>query len=115
MLVIPGPPVSKGRPIFTRGHAITPRKTREAQERIAHLARHAGMTPLAGECAMICRFFMPTRRKVDTDNLLKLLLDSMNGIAYADDSQVSRLEASRHYCPECPRTEVEVWPLAEEE
>ena len=38
----------------------------------------------------------PTGRP-DVDNLAKGVMDALNGIAYADDSQIVRLTASKHY------------------
>jgi Holliday junction resolvase RusA-like endonuclease len=39
-------------------------------------------------------------KKPDTDNLLKAVLDGLNGIAWADDSQVIRVSASKEYSTE---------------
>jgi Holliday junction resolvase RusA-like endonuclease len=39
-------------------------------------------------------------KKPDTDNLLKAVLDGLNGIAWADDSQVIRVCASKEYSTE---------------
>lgn len=41
-------------------------------------------------------FIMP-QRKPDLDNVLKAVLDAMNGVVYADDSAVTHVAASRHY------------------
>ena len=43
--------------------------------------------------------------KVDCDNLAKIILDSLNEIAYKDDAQVSRLTVRKLYS-EKPRVEV---------
>ena len=37
------------------------------------------------------------QRKPDLDNVLKALLDAMNGVVYGDDVQVAKVVASRHY------------------
>jgi len=44
-------------------------------------------------------------KKVDCDNLAKVILDSLNGIAYRDDGQVSELAVRKLYGHE-PRVEV---------
>lgn len=36
-------------------------------------------------------------KKPDCDNIAKMILDSLNGIAYADDSQVTSLRVSKQY------------------
>ena len=46
----------------------------------------------------------PTK-KPDIDNIEKIILDSLNGIAYKDDSQVVESNTSKHYA-EKPRVEV---------
>lgn len=35
--------------------------------------------------------------KPDTDNIAKSILDSLNGIAYKDDKQVTRLTVEKRY------------------
>ena len=52
---------------------------------------------------------MPTK-KPDTDNIAKIVLDSLNGIAYPDDSQVVDLQVLKRYC-ENPRVELEIYPI----
>ena len=46
----------------------------------------------------------PTR-KPDLDNIAKSILDSLNGIAWQDDSQIVNIWISKHYDEE-PHTEV---------
>jgi Holliday junction resolvase RusA-like endonuclease len=36
-------------------------------------------------------------RKPDADNIAKAILDSLNGIAYADDSQIYRMTVTKRY------------------
>ena len=45
------------------------------------------------------RFVRPGRGKMggDLDNLVKLMLDALNHVAYADDSQISDLHAVKRY------------------
>lgn len=35
--------------------------------------------------------------KPDTDNIAKIILDSLNGIAYDDDRQITELTVNKHY------------------
>ena len=50
---------------------------------------------------------VPHTKKCDCDNLAKSILDSLNGIAYDDDSQVCRLIVEKIY-GENPRVEVKL-------
>jgi Holliday junction resolvase RusA-like endonuclease len=42
-------------------------------------------------------FFQGTRARKDIDNMVKLVLDSLNGVAWTDDVQVSVVLARRVY------------------
>lgn len=44
-------------------------------------------------------------KKPDSDNIAKIICDSLNGIAYKDDSQVAHLEIEKYYAEEA-RVEV---------
>lgn len=51
----------------------------------------------------------PTK-KPDLDNVAKIVLDSLNGIAYSDDSQIVKLNVEKHYS-ENPRVEVTLYEV----
>ncbi len=51
--------------------------------------------------------------KPDADNVLKIICDSLNGIAYDDDKQVARAIIIKHYDTE-PRVEVVIGSLYEQ-
>lgn len=46
------------------------------------------------------------RRKRDIDNFNKLILDAGTGILWEDDSQITKLTITKHYCKENPRIEL---------
>lgn len=120
---IPGIPVAKGRPrLTTRGgfaHAYTPEKTRVAETIIRMVARKYFPTPLTGPLTLSVEFYLPFpkreknldgrahTKRPDITNLLKTVEDAMNGIAYADDSQLAYVYASKFYSGN-PRTVVHV-------
>lgn len=77
--------------------------------------------PLKGKIKLVIIFFMPIpkgsskmrdgewhTKKPDLDNCVKLILDSMNGIVFEDDSQVCMLIAMKGY-GEVPRTEITIF------
>ena len=47
----------------------------------------------------------PCLTKPDTDNILKIVMDSLNGIAYMDDKQIYKSSIYKTYGPE-PRLEI---------
>ncbi len=51
--------------------------------------------PLRESVAVTISVMPPDRRRRDLDNLLKLLLDAMNGILWSDDSQIDDLHIVR--------------------
>lgn len=88
--VVPGDPVSKARPRVTRhGNTYTPKSTRDAEERVraAYLQLHE-RTSFSGRVKVTLLFRRYERHGRDADNLIKTVLDALNGVAYADDSQV---------------------------
>ncbi len=134
-LIVPGDPVGKGRPRFTRsGIAFTPAKTRnhEAYIRALFVAKYPGFELLDGPLEMeivVCfpipksatkkrrqdmlwQREMPTK-KPDVDNLVKVFADALNGLAYRDDSQIVSLAIVKQYS-NTPQTEVKVRPVGEE-
>lgn len=88
--VIPGEPVPKARPRVGRsGHAYTPERTRKAEQRVAFIAKAAAIGgPLSGALHVELEFALGTRRRVDWDNLSKLVCDACNGVLWADDAQI---------------------------
>lgn len=133
---IQGAPSGKGRPRFFNGHAVTPEKTRTYEALIRYEASHAiERMVVKPDFTAVCRvgirayFEVPqsySRKKrnqiaesgtmqvrpgkPDLDNIIKAVLDGMNGIVYRDDVQVVRLTAEKCWCEgeEMPRVEVTV-------
>lgn len=127
--VIPGPPKGKGRPRFCswggHAHVHTPDDTIVYENLVRVMyAEQVGSTRLEPPIHAEITGFFPipkswSRRKaasaeagelehiskIDCDNLAKIVLDALNGIAYADDAQVSRLSVSKIYSSE-PRVVV---------
>lgn len=105
--VIEGVPVPKGRPRFSArtGRAYTPAKTLTAE---AWVAQHFKLQnigagdppyiPMPATVRVILVFRVPseitdTVGVADLDNLVKLVLDALNGLAWEDDRQVVTLRA----------------------
>jgi len=120
--VINGTPVGKKRPRVTRTGTYTPKQTSLQETRVKLLAKEAGLTaPSRGpvKVALSIVYKRPKRMpkdrswpscRPDGDNVEKLILDSLNGIAYTDDSQVTDCSWSRRYTvgQEEPHTRVSV-------
>lgn len=121
---INGQPVGKGRPKFSgrysnTRHAYTPRKTREYEENVkAVFLSRFGVLPFGEDARlrievhawyqipkskpkqvkenMRLEIIRPTV-KPDLDNVIKIIMDALNGVAYPDDKQVVEMLAIKRY------------------
>lgn len=113
--------IGKGRPKFSTvgGYpkAYTPKKTKQQEELIKYeFIRQAGPNYTNRECPVYVSIEVGYRipkstskkktaemlenydivlKKPDLDNVVKLILDALNGIAYRDDSQIIALDATK--------------------
>lgn len=116
---VEGEPVSKSRARFTkRGSktfAYTPEKTKAGEERVAWTYRSSVKgVPTDPEVAyrVEAHFFNGTRQRRDIDNMVKLILDGLNGVAWIDDNQVTQIEARKSYVAKADaRTEVSIYEV----
>lgn len=99
---VSGKPMPKQRPRLSQyGKAYTPKATREYERKVAIIAKDAVLsagewdTNLEYSVAITASF--ADRRHGDIDNILKAVLDAMNGIVYNDDKQVRAMSISRLY------------------
>ena len=110
-LTVPGQPVSKARPRLGHGHTYTPRKTKDAEGRVAAYlkASYPHVRPTGyGQFAVYLAFYLKGAPRLDIDNLLKLILDSLNGRVWLDDNQVAVVHAQKYLHADSPRTEVSI-------
>lgn len=111
-LVIYGKPVGKARPRFGRNKGtgkvvtFTPRETKNYEQTIATTAQVAmfGKTLLEGPLKVELRVFFfhakktgPHVSRPDLDNVVKAILDGLNGVVFKDDAAVAMLLASKQY------------------
>ena len=126
---IPGDPVAKGRPKFTRtGFAYTPQKTARYENlvRLAYAGEYPDRNPSesAVSISIVSTFPVPAswpkkkkllaimekifkKSRPDLDNLIKSVCDGLNEVAWKDDAQIFELYACKKY-GEVPKTEVEI-------
>ena len=119
-LEIPGTPVPKARPRFTRhGRAYTPRSTRQYEDDLRILARQrrGADKPFDGPLHVeVTAYFSPPQSwpkwkkdrvtghgtfiactvKPDIDNLGKII-DGLNGIVWHDDAQITDMRIAKRY------------------
>ena len=116
-----GEPASKARPRFdhrgSKSHAYTPSKTKAAEARVAQeflkVAKKKG-TDSEKTYGISAHFYNGTRQRRDVDNMLKLILDGLNGWAFPDDSQVVEVIGRKSIVPKSEaRTEVTLYKIGE--
>lgn len=117
---ISGKPIPKARPRLGKfGNVYTPKRTKDYEELVQKMfLEHGGIRKrkMTAPVHVKMYFYMPIPAKnkgqqrlgsegvygtrpgpslarPDIDNLVKAVLDGLNGFAFADDSQVFRLEA----------------------
>lgn len=113
---VDGKPQGKGRPRFARNVVYTPKQTLEYEKLIASC--YSGDMLQGPLFVDITAFFSvpksyskamktaikngeitPTK-KPDADNIGKVVMDALNGVAYEDDKQVIDLRVSKKYSSE---------------
>lgn len=126
-----GEPVGKGRPRFSRAgkfvHTYTPEKTRDYEQRVAQLYRVTGGKSIGAQPVLLVinAFFAvpksaskkareamlsgetPCMKKPDADNIIKCIADALNGVAYDDDKQITKVLFSKQYS-DSPRVEITI-------
>lgn len=117
---VPGAPAPKQRPRRARhGRFYTPRPTTQAEDRVQAAARSAWAgrytKPHTGFVVLEAVFWLPSKRRVDLDNLVKLVTDALMPYVLADDSQIWGLAAHKAFSRHDPRTEVRIYTLATHE
>ena len=97
---IPGEPVSKARAklrVLPNGKvtSYTPSGTVAAEREIALIAKAHGARPTADlDFRVTMTFRLGSWQRRDIDNLMKLVLDALTGVVWADDSQVRSVTAT---------------------
>ena len=130
-LMIPGEPCAKQRPRLGKGFTYTPAKTVNYETLVKQLYILQRKEHLDGPLKMTVKAFFsipksaskknrekmlqgiirPTKRP-DVSNVIKIIEDALNGLAYRDDSQIVRVVGEKYYS-DSPRVEVEICSLSE--
>lgn len=102
---VDGEPISKARARFTnyksKTRAYTPERTRVGEERVLaaflQVAKPTHDTEVA--FGVEVEFLHQTGQRRDIDNMLKLILDALNKVAWPDDVQVTSISANKRRVP----------------
>lgn len=125
-----GVPMVKKRPraSMRNGHAVvyTPKDTVNYENLVRYTYQSDVGERLTGAIEMTVKAYFPIPKSIskkkheimatekepclvhrDVDNVCKLLMDSINGVAFDDDKQIYKLTGEKYYS-ENPRVEVEL-------
>lgn len=114
-----GEPISKSRARFTkRGSKMvsyTPQKTMDGEKAIAAAfltVTNKRSTDAEATYAVHAHFINGTRQRRDVDNMVKLILDGLNDVAWPDDNQVTEIAAKKSWATKAEaRTEVVIYRI----
>lgn len=89
---------------LTNGRMVQHQTVKAWKQAAAWTARASGFRPLAGPVAVratlhprMTKAGQASKVRLDADNALKLVLDALNGVAYADDKQAVEVTACIGY------------------
>lgn len=127
MIIVEGKIKGKARPRLFNGRAITPVDTVNYENwvRLCYQQQKGNYLEGSIRARIIAYYKVPKsytkkrvqaireeleypQKKPDIDNVAKIILDSLNKIAYEDDSQVVELTVLKRYTEEMERVEFEL-------
>ena len=111
-IVLPLPPSANRYWRAFRGRTVVSADAKAYKHGVWLVCQHAGFSPFIGPVAVYAHVYR-ARKAGDLDNMQKVLLDSLNGIAYNDDAQIVELHSWRHDDKANPRVEVEIRQVQE--
>lgn len=79
---------------------------------VTNLCNQRGIEPLAGNLCVSLTVYRP-QKSGDLDNRIKVVLDSLQGLAYNNDSQIVEIHAYRQDDKKRPRVEITLTPVEE--
>lgn len=139
---VPMQPIGKARPRvvskFGHMHAFTPKKTKDAEDKIKNAAIKA-MAEAKCEttdlplCLSVAAFFAlpksatkkryhevasnhytPHTQKPDIDNVVKLVADALNKVVYFDDKQIAQIKGEKYWTVDEPYLNIVIIEMAKE-
>lgn len=127
MIIVEGTIRGKARPRICKGHAFTPKVTKDYESLIKrnYIIQSGKFLEGPLRAKIIAYHKIPksyTKKRVqairdkielpvkkpDADNIAKVVLDSLNGTAYKDDAQVMELTVLKKYTEGIERVEFEI-------
>jgi crossover junction endodeoxyribonuclease RusA len=106
-LTLPMPPSANVYWRYNKGKVHVSSEAKQYKTLVGWLVLEAGIREPTLVDVVVTIHVYRERKAGDLDNRIKILLDSLRGIVYRDDSQVTEIHAYRHDDKHAPRVEVE--------
>lgn len=110
-LTVPGRPVPLGRARTAGRRHYLPARSRRFREVVETTWLAAGRPSLGAATFALSARFYGAHPNADLDNLLKAILDALNGLAFVDDRQLVCLAGVHKFAADArgARTELDLW------
>lgn len=127
MVIVEGKIKGKARPRVFNGHAMTPKDSVNYENwvRLCYQQQKGNYLEGSIKARIIAYYKVPKsytkkrvqairegleqpQKKPDADNIAKIILDSLNKIAYEDDSQITELTIIKRFTEDTERVEFEL-------
>jgi crossover junction endodeoxyribonuclease RusA len=105
ILKLPYPPSGNLYWKHWRGRVVTSPEAKRYRQGVKLRALTDGVVTITGPVCLSVWVYRP-RKQGDLDNALKVLIDSLRGVAFEDDSQIVELHAARFEDKADPRVMV---------
>jgi Holliday junction resolvase RusA-like endonuclease len=109
---VEGTPRSKQSFKYRDGGGYTPPLTRAWQDMVTTRAKEAmathGWNKIDGPVRVQMTFLLPSKKRVDCDNLAKAVVDGLRHVCFTDDKQITALEIYKCLMDEWSGVEVMV-------
>ena len=97
------------RTMIVNGHQTSSKKWKDTKRALALETRlQVNFEPLSETLAVNLMFYFGDNRKRDIDAYIKIVLDSMEGVVYENDSQIVEMHVFKEVDKENPRTVVQI-------
>lgn len=109
-ITLPLPPSANRYWRYTRGRVLVSREARAYRARCQTAALAQRVQVLEGDVEVSGTVYFENRRR-DLDGAIKVLLDALEGICYANDRQVWKLSLEKAIDRDRPRVDVVITPI----
>ena len=113
ILSLPYPPSANVYWRNFQGRTVVSQEARNYKAQAGWLAKSQSAELLDGDIAVTLKLYRP-QKKGDIDNRIKVLLDTLQGVCFENDSQIVELHVFRYDDKNNPGVVVELWQVEDE-